>query len=160
MTFGQDLKDKTRYSQAQSLDTSIIPDFYEVEVTVSEFYIYPEEKRNSKTIKIDLDSTKQMLLSELAKVGIKNKILLSQIIDRDYQSYTAQALLKASYKFNVTSKDSIEIIYKALTVDLPIASLRRFDVTPILMPSTIKKAQTDLETIALDRVNLDVKRFA
>ena len=159
-TFAQDIKDKTRYSQAQSLDTSISPDFYEVEVTASEYYEYPEKKRNSKAIKIEMDSVKKMLLAELEKIGVKDNVLLSKIVDRDYQSYTAEALLKISYRFKVVSRDSVEIIYKTMIKNMPIASLRRFDVTPVLTPATIKKAQTELEIIALARAKNDAQKFA
>lgn len=157
---GQETKDRILYSQAQSLDTSITPDFYQVEIAICEYFIYSKGRRESKSTKISIDSVKQLLLAELDKAAVRCPITLSQVIDRDFQTYPAEAILKASFRFNIALKDSLEIIYKALAQNMPISSLRRFEVVPILSQITIRKVQAAMEKIALEKVTNDALQFA
>lgn len=160
ISYSQDLKDKVLYSQGQSIDTSINPDYYAIEITVSEFFSYNDERKNKQSTKILIDSVRQLLLLQLTKFVDKNELILSEIFDRDYKTYGNEIFLKASYRLTVDTKEKVESIFKAITENFPLSALQGIEVRPKLNQSTIKKAQIELEKIALERVTNDVKNYA
>ena len=157
-SYGQEPTDITSYSQSQSIDTSIRPDYFQVEIGVCEYYQYG--KRKQDVTKITLDSVKLTFFTELQKLGIKRIPSLTKISGRDYQTYTQEELFIATYEFQLNSIDSVEMLYKSLVSSMPIPSIKRIRVVPQVTPETIKKAQIALEAIALKRAKSDAQNFA
>lgn len=159
ISIAQEPKDQTLYSQSQAIDTSIKPDYFQVEIGICEFYQYSGKKKFTST-KIDLDSVKRIFMDELLKLGVTKLPALTKISGRDYQTYTSVELFLATYELSLSSIDSIEILYRSLVADMPIPSLRRIKVTPVVTQENIKKAQIALEATALERAKIDAKKFA
>ena len=140
--------------------TSLTPDYFKVEVSISEFYQYSNKKRDYSSTKFSLDTVKQFFLTELKKLGIFKVPILAHISERDDQQYRSEALFQGTYEFNLTTSDSVEMLYKSLSANMPALSLRRIKVTPTVTLENIKKAQIALEAIALERARADAQKFA
>lgn len=161
--FSQDNKQFMSYSQAQSIDTAIKPDYYVVELTLIEFRTYDDNSKNRKYFQVTLDSIQKKLFDLLENYVNEKEIRISSLINREY-SITSHGFpedsKKATFKFSLSSIESIKSVFNIVSDNIPIEALKTFDVKPKISKITFEKMQKIMEKIAYEKVLKDVKEYA
>jgi hypothetical protein len=148
--------DNTTFSNVQMLDTSITPDYFLVEISITEFYRYYGKRRNSFSTKVVIDTAKELLLFELRKLGITNSRLIKIAEPSEY--HYGNSPLQATYEFMVNSIDSLENICRLLTAALP-QCLSKVKGVPMVTEQRLERIKADLETRALNKAKIAAEKF-
>jgi len=145
-----------------TLDSTLKPDFYQVNISVSEYIQYERlSKKETRASVVPLDTLVQKLLNHLSEMRFTQKIEKSSISEIDnpdnyYQSRSSQKLFQITYNFRVANKDSIDYLFKNL--DRKIISGMRID--PEVYDETVEQARQLLVGKGMKLVDLYANQIA
>jgi hypothetical protein len=100
-------------------DTIVTPDYFNAEIIVAEYVKYEGRRRKMKAVLHPLDTLSKNLIAELNGLGFKGPFKKS-IAERAGSSsgekvyFDGKVLFQAAFQFNLTSRDSIELLFKGL----------------------------------------------
>ncbi len=100
-------------------DTIVAPDYFNIEIVVAEYEQYEGRGRNRKAMLLSLDTLSKNLIAELNGLGFKGPFKKS-IAERAGSSigekvyFDGKVLFQAAFQFNLTSRDSIDLLFKGL----------------------------------------------
>jgi hypothetical protein len=163
VALSQDNKQCMTYTQGQSFDTAIKPDYYVIELTLTEFRTYDDNNKNRKYFQVTLDSIQRNLFSLLENYVSEKEIRISSLINREY-NITSHGFpednKKATFKFILSSIESIKSVFNIISDNIPFEAIKTFEVKPKINKNTFESMQKVMEKIAYEKVLKDVKEYA
>ena len=157
--YSQNPKEFTNYSESVILDTTLQPDFYKVEITISQHYKTIGKGRKSYDYIVPLDTVKSNLLVELRKLGVHQMPTLTRIFDQEEYNHRRERLLQASYELYIYSKDTVMNLYHGLISKFETNVLKRVFISPGISKQILLEARAKLETIALEKAKKNAQKF-
>ena len=148
-------------SQNFEIDTSVVPDYFEVKITTCENTFLSGSGRKLKTEKLNLDSSIKNLKANLLRLGFNNslrKLSIDEIVDsygrKNY--FNGQILFQVKFELIVSSKDSVDYLFEKL----PKENITSIIITPKLSANTIEIIKEKLSFKAINSMKKFVQNVA
>ncbi|OYU96913.1 MAG: hypothetical protein CFE21_01095 [Bacteroidetes bacterium B1(2017)] len=148
-----------------ALDTILKPDYFLVKITVSEWVQWTTKGRKTSPTLMNLDTVDYLLKSNLKQLGFTQNLRKSAIaesfVNNGYGNYQKkyfgnQILFQVTYEFEISTKDSVNYLFK----ELPKENFTALIIQPKLTPTTLEKAKDALTNQGLIQISKNAKTIA
>ncbi|HEX7846707.1 MAG TPA: hypothetical protein VF476_12975 [Chitinophagaceae bacterium] len=137
----QDSPEKTMIYNL-TLDTLLKPDYYSVNITVSEYVQYQRlSKKEVRANIVSIDTLSKGLILHISNLGFTQNLHKSSITEIDQNDYYARRsdkkLFQVTYSFRLYNKDSVDYLFS--NIDKTIVSGMR--ISPGILDATVEKVK-------------------
>lgn len=134
------------------LDTAIVPDYYTLEFSISEFYKQIGKGRRKKYVKINLDSIKYLVKEELLLLGFNGPIQLIHITDLN--TYR-ENLFEATFKIKIDSISLVDSIFNRFQIRFKV-NFKAMKLFPEVSPVSLENYKNSLEKLYVNKFMSEV----
>lgn len=152
---GQDTANSV-FSESIVLDSICKPDFYKVQIVVTEYNLWQGKGRKGHYVLMNIDSVELQLKDWLANMGVKRKLNKINITIVEQGSYYGGNLATVTYEFILNSKDSVEM----LTKNIRSKWLKGLKASPGMYKETIASIERSLASRAEELSKRNAMQYA
>lgn len=166
ITVGNQYKDsiQSHYKRIWT-DTIVSPDYYDVEIIFSEYYVEQEGKgtrvrKKSPSVKIRMDSLKSQFSDVLKELNIDVSPELVRITEREGYYSTEEVCFSGTYSITLNTKEEVSFLFEKLLAKFNRSSFVGFVALPKLSNETRNQITDELELKAKKLAENEIQSYA